>query len=289
MRVTGRIFDKWNLKEFEGLTGKALKDARATWVQNNKEGVREGYLVHHNYVQGQVRDLVVSMVMHGEEVPTPNQILMCATRDIKLREQANHWIFMMHWDDFLPRLLGETFWGKKHRHNKTISKATIDHTLDGQKCVTESTEAHFVALCESCYKKWLHMGKQKAGNQKEKVVVDRKAKEMESKFIKANQGQSMWGGWTDEGVDYFAKVREQVKAGRDQDHVEALEEECLLRIRKQEKLVDDDGKEPMTMGRNSRKRPRARPSTRWTGPLTLMMSFSVLLAGSLFPNAPRID
>ena len=108
--ATGRIFDKWNLKEFEGLTGKALKDARATWVQNNKEGVREGHLVHHNFVQGQVRDLVVSMVMHGEEVPTPNQILMCATRDIKLREQANHWIFVMHWDGFLPRLLGETFW-----------------------------------------------------------------------------------------------------------------------------------------------------------------------------------
>ena len=87
------------------------------------------------------------------------------------------------------------------------------------------------------------MGKQKAANGAEKVVVDRKCKEMESKFMKANQGQSMWGGWTDEGVDYFTQVRKLVKEGRDQDHVEQMEKDCLLCIRKAQKLVNDDGKE----------------------------------------------
>ena len=62
----------------------------------------------------------------------------------------------------------------------------MDFTLDGMPCVSESTEAYFVALCESCCEKWLHMGKQKAANKKEKVFVDRKANQMESKFIKAN-------------------------------------------------------------------------------------------------------
>ena len=87
------------------------------------------------------------------------------------------------------------------------------------------------------------MGRQKAENKKEKVVVDRKANQMESKFIKANRGQSTWGGWTDEGVDCFTEVRKQVKAGRDQDHVEGMERDFLDRIRKANNLVDENGKE----------------------------------------------
>ena len=183
------------------------------------------------------------MIVDGKKVPTPKQILMCATRDVTLRDHANHWIFMLHWDDLLPRVAGTESWGKKHRHNHTISKATVDFTLDGMPCVSESTEAYFVALYESCYEKWLYMGNQKAANKKEKVAVDRKANEMESKFIKANKGQSTWGGWTDEGVDYFTKVRGQVKKGRDEDHVEQLENDFLDRIRKANNLVDENGKE----------------------------------------------
>ena len=72
-------------------------------------------------------------------------------------------------------------------------------------------------------------------------VADHKCEEMESKFIMANLGQSMWGGWTDEGVDYFAKVREQVKAGRDQDHVEGMESDFLDRIRMANGLLSSLG------------------------------------------------
>ena len=150
IRTTARLFDRWNFKEFEGLSNQAYERAQSTWVENNKEGVREAYLCLHNYIQGQVRDLVVSMVVDGEKVPTPKQIHMCATRDVTLRDQANHWIFMLCWDDFLPRVVGTESWGKKHRHNFTISKATMDFTEGGQKCVSESTEAYFVALYESC-------------------------------------------------------------------------------------------------------------------------------------------
>ena len=66
---------------------------------------------------------------------------------------------------------------------------------------------------------------------------------MESKFIKANCGQSRWGGWTDEGVDNFTEVRKKVKAGRDEDHVEQMEEVFLRCIRKTNHLVDENGKE----------------------------------------------
>ena len=93
----------WNFKEFEGLSGQACKDAQRTWVENNKEGVREACLCLHNCIQGQVRDLVVGMLVDGQEVPTPEQILMCATRDVTLREHANHWIFMLCWDQQLLR------------------------------------------------------------------------------------------------------------------------------------------------------------------------------------------
>ena len=38
-------------------------------------------------------------------------------------------------------------------------------------------------------------------------------------------------------------MRKKVKAGRDQDHVEQMEEDFLGRIRKANHLVDDNGKE----------------------------------------------
>ena len=104
IRTTARVFDLWNFKEFEGLSDQAYERAQQTWVENNKEGVREAYLCLHNYIQGQVRDLVVSMVVDGEKVPTPKQIHMCATRDVTLRNQANHWIFMLHWCSALDSL-----------------------------------------------------------------------------------------------------------------------------------------------------------------------------------------
>ena len=55
-------------------------------------------------------------------------------------------------------------------------------------------------------------------------------------------GQSMWGGWTDEGVQHFTQLRNQVNEGHDQDHVKQMEEEFLLCIRKQNNLVDEDEK-----------------------------------------------
>ena len=54
--VTGKIFDKWNLKEHEGLVGKDREEARSAWIAKNSDLVCMAFNDNRNYCQSQLRD-----------------------------------------------------------------------------------------------------------------------------------------------------------------------------------------------------------------------------------------
>ncbi len=107
--LTGNIFDKWNLKEFEGLGEKERQEeAKVSWVTRNKDLVRNAMNDARNYAQSRVRDWVVDRWIAGQLVPTPEQVMGCAMRKEEYHtDPQKHQIFNLYHDELLFKVLGK--------------------------------------------------------------------------------------------------------------------------------------------------------------------------------------
>ena len=237
-RVTGKIFDLMKPTGYDHLTGKALDEARAEWVVTNQDHVRTGLTDIRNYAQGQVRDLIVQHLKDGKQVPTPEQIKMCALRDPKMAEEKNQWIFEMYWDELLFKVVGKEYWDSNIRHYQLISSAKRGPEEDAKPCISSGTEAFLVTIYQNAYARWVYIGECK----RDKKELDRKHARYQVDFIDCNKGQARWGGWNDEGRKYFQDMRKQIDEALSHENARKLEEECLARLRVKHKIVID-GKE----------------------------------------------
>ena len=123
IKTAAKLFDKWNLKEHEGLTGDELKTARTNWVTRNLELIRVALNDIRNYAQSQLRSVITERIIHGKWVPTPEEINKCAVRDKDfLGNEENHKIFDFYWDTLLFKVVGKEHWDGWIRHYTTISK-----------------------------------------------------------------------------------------------------------------------------------------------------------------------
>ena len=237
-RITGGIFDLWKPKGYEHLKGKALESAKAHWVVNNKELVRVSLTDIRNYVQGQIRDFIVPLMVDGKPVPTPEQVFKCATRDPEMSKEENHWIMEMYWDSLLFKVVGKEYWDPNKRHYSLISTAKRSDGVN--LCIHEGTEAILVAIYTNCWERWQYMAECKRKN----VKYDRQNSKADTKFIDSNKGQARWGGWNDAGRAYFLETRIKVEEARAQENAQKLEQECLDRLRVIHKIVVSDGEQP---------------------------------------------
>ena len=96
------LHNKWDLIAKEDLVDKtdAEKTAhRLEWIGQNKDYVRQGMNEARNYAQSQLRGCIVERLNDDLPCPTPDQILMCATRDDEfLADPTNHWIMDFYVD-----------------------------------------------------------------------------------------------------------------------------------------------------------------------------------------------
>ena len=97
IQAAGYVFDKWNLKEFERLTGEEREKAKAAWVNKNLELVRVCMNDIRDYAQSQLRAFIVERIVVGQWVPTPEEVEKCALCDQEfLADENNHKIFDVH-------------------------------------------------------------------------------------------------------------------------------------------------------------------------------------------------
>ena len=243
-RTTEKIFEHMKPKGYEHLTGKALREAKAQWVVDNKEHVRTAFIELRNYAQSQLRDVILKRLHDGEKIPTPEEVVMCALRDPKMAEDGNHWIFDLYWDDLLFRVAGKEYWDDNIRHYQLISTAKKGPGKDAKHRISSGTEAFLVTLYKNFYNRWRYMGECKGNN----TVLDRKHKDYQVEFVDSNKGQARWGGWNEKGRAYFQEIREKIDEARAQENAQKLEQECLDRLRIKHEIVVD-GKEQKKKGK----------------------------------------
>ena len=236
--VALKLAQKWKLREFDGLTGKALEDAQAAWASTNQNVVREAYLKAHNYAQSQLRSYIVDRMERDLKVPTPEQIILCAKRDPSMMTEENQWIFDMYVDVLLFKVIGKHHWDDKYRHYMTVSEATIGQDDDAPPCITVSTEAYLCLQYLNCFKRWKHLA---ACRKLGKSVNRKNNPDHETDYVSTKKGQAKFGGWLPAARDKHSELETAIETGRGLKHCKKMEEECLQRLRIKNKLVDEDG------------------------------------------------
>ena len=220
---------------FPDLKGDKLKKQKKYWVAMNRDLVRTGFNEARNAAMSNLRNEYVKRMEDGLKVPTPDQLLDCATREPTLMDtEEGCALFDEYVDVWLAKAGLLEHWDKQWRHHLTISEATHEEDRKGEcgdkhPCITAGTEAFLVVAIENgvssrfAYIVKVHKSKD--------MTYDSKHPEASCPFVNSKGGVLKWGGWNDLGQERFKEIRQKVKDGRARDHVAKMEADSLKRIR----------------------------------------------------------
>ena len=239
VHVTGKIFDKWNLKEHEGLVGNDREEARNAWIAQNSDLVRMAFNDIRNYSQAQLRDFIVELIKSNRPVPTVEDVLACAKRDVAyMTDPEKQKIFDLYVDVLLFKLLGKECWDTVVRHYHCPTDQIDPKDVTKGEYIRVSSEAMVVAIFKNCLDKWKYI----ADCHKKNTKVDRKNNKFKVDFIESKKGQQKWGGWNEEGRKYHADIAVEINQARAQEHVKEMEKACLQRLRAEHGIENCDAK-----------------------------------------------
>ncbi|MGL5934931.1 MAG: hypothetical protein ACRCZI_04835, partial [Cetobacterium sp.] len=227
-------------------TDKERADAEERWVKSYSDIVRKQYNVQRNYVQGQLRDLMVKHLM-ADEVPVVGveEIEKIVQRDEDfLASEDGKKAFEFYHDEILKCVACKEHWDNKFRQHNTISEARHDYdSVLGKKtlCIPPKFEGFVLILFKNCYAKWMFIAEQKKANGINHRC-DPKDDRMKTQYTLAHGGQQEWGGWTKEGRNLAKKYAEENKLARKNSWSKAAEKEILQRIRIKNKLEGAEAK-----------------------------------------------
>lgn len=227
------VFDYLKLKDFAHMDKESdeYAKAKAVWVAENQDHIRQGLNECRNYFQSQVREEMVKRINSIMKNVTATDIYECATRDPKLLEsEEGKELLEWYTDILLPKVAGSESWGRGYRHHHRISEAINKDTK--HKCIAPGTEAFLVLLFEGCEEKWRYLAECKL----QKTKPDRKDPRCTCKYTNPEQGQSPWGGWNKEGKTRFKNLQAKIKEARQGDGVKEYEDTILVALRKKHGL-----------------------------------------------------
>lgn len=150
-----------------------------------------------------VAELLLLMAME------PSQIKPGSNEEKKLA-----WFY----EELLPSAAGTHYWGADIRHFKKLGEPVSVGTHSFKCNVTISSESWALLMLENCHAKWTEMKKFKEENPSKDVP--RKGDDStkyDGKFTDAKNGQKKYGGWNQDGFDFFNKVQQQLKTIRESD------------------------------------------------------------------------
>ena len=205
-----------------------------------------------NYVQAQVKKVCMAwLAVNSGKLPKMKDIEACYTRTIDLDSEEKQELAVWYVDKFLPACTGNSIdFSPKIRYYETISDAKSD-----VKCLypdmTPETEAFGIAVLESNYTKWpklfdleknpeLHGKKTAILKTKKEDFVPKEGVRyffldehpaLQAKYTTPDSGQEKYGGWKDEGVRRWVKIRSAIKKARKSKAGRAWEAKILEVLR----------------------------------------------------------
>ena len=158
-------------------------------------------------------------------------------------------LFDAYWH-LLAKVAGNLSWNNHKRLHFLISSdgfglhflISSDGFGDGElgpndTYVTASDEAFLLTIWKNCYKKWYA----KAIVKREGLNLHDKDPALQTPFTDCKAGQKRFGGWNDQGIAYYNKWHDAIKANleENEEYIKAVETLALARIQKAEDLEEE--------------------------------------------------
>ena len=260
----------------EDLHPKIRKDAIACWEKRYCDFVRIGLNDRKNNIQQEMRKLL--LLLFGEDpeaaddIPIdPDLILELVKREGLVKEKGGpnkedlalrQAQFDLIVDLFMPKISGDTAWGKNHRHTTPMVNAMQpeERNLGMMQCVTESDLAYLHILFDNYHDQWQweklriqkklsvfpenyeieeargkmsHPDPKHPGNPKRPHIFHQP--KPGTKWTNSEGGRCKFGGWSKKGLKVYLKVREEL-AGlyadkKEKARILKVDQECLQRLR----------------------------------------------------------
>jgi hypothetical protein len=203
------------------------KEMKADIVDMYSEKIKRAVFHKRNYTTAEIKKYYVKMWKAKKDTLTVPQLVVCLKREIKSEDDMS--MFMLYWEEYLPKQVGASDWDKNVRYYNTISEATRpdckSHTLH---LVTPEDEAFLVLSIQNGISRW-KMDYERA----EKGLKKTKEEEKENGglFTSTTSGQNQYGGWSEEGLELYQKYRDMNIAARKDPKCLEVEKDCLKRMR----------------------------------------------------------
>ena len=265
------VMGQLDLKEFDGLKGADLSTAMERFANKHKDDVRLALNRQRNYVQGELREVMMKVFKEKREAEFPNGeqmkwVVLREKMDDKTpdAEREKYYVFLVNvWRFLMPKVATHKNFGPNRRNYGLMSTMGDnledlnpgDDGWEDTKCsVTASDEAFLLTVFTNCYHKWWYEEVCRREGKKPEAT-DRS---MRTPFTNPKAGQKKFGGWTNEGISFYGNWTTKIKKNRvdNAEYIQGVEELALQRVKAAEEIGEDGDKKPAAKNANG-KRPRA--------------------------------
>jgi hypothetical protein len=277
-KATKFVMETLDLTEMEGLKGKELVEAQEVWKAKYSGVVRQALNKQRNYVQQEIRHVLLQNFKQNKEKEFPNidqmlELIMRNKLDEDTEEAERHLyekIFDNYWNVLMPKVAGHARWGPTKRHYELLSTGKEDLSdKNAPTYVSASDEAFLAVLWMNCYNKWWSQEQKRRKDGADSVPDDEeendeddddadptKEQDYTTPYTNCKAGQKKFGGWNKAGIEKYHKLLDKIEKNRKEQakYILAVEKEALERIRKVAKVDEKDA------GRKSKKR-ATKPNT----------------------------
>jgi hypothetical protein len=222
--------------------------------------LRREIFARRSYVQTEFSKLFRKAWSNGSSsFPSVASLIKCVERSVVTPEEYD--VFVFYCEELLSKMVGVSEWNKKTFCFVTISDAIRQNTKI--PLISSSDEAFAVLLVDNCIGRWTEEMQEEDARAKEQAKKkddkDKTAPELPvkrepkvGKYTSSTTGQAKYGGWNQDGLKYYNRLKNLNEIARENPRCQVVEEKCLELLRKNHKITAKTWEEQSK--RRSRKR-----------------------------------
>lgn len=159
--------------------------------------------------------------LSDEEGDGPPEDRPLTKPEVKQNQEWLDW----YWSKLLPCIVGKYVWGYSIRNYVTITKGCVPGK-GKKKYITSSDEALVLTLYENCEQRFPYAARIAMANEKQDIFCA----EYQSRWTDEASGQMQFGGFADDGREWYVIHRNKIATQKRKPHVFGVESACLYRL-----------------------------------------------------------
>ena len=218
----------------------ATKQEKQEIAELYSDKIKKAVFCKRNYTTAEAKKYYVKMWKNGKKTLTVEELKKCLQRDIKNQNDMD--IFMLYWEEYLPKQVGAMEWDKNTRYYVTLSEAMRKDCKSHElHLVTPEDEAFLVLSIENGVQRW----KEEFDLKKEgkKATDTEEANNYSGLYTSTTSGQNQYGGWSEQGLELFKTYVATNEAARKDPKTAQVERDCLQSLRVKYGIQSDTAEE----------------------------------------------